>query len=86
MSNLSHVVRKFNRFELKYLVPIQAAEKFKEALKANLVPDDHGDSVAAITCPACTTTARISAFTGKRSTASSSAASCASAIMNRPGR
>ena len=45
MSNLSHIIRKFNRFELKYLVPIRDAESFKEALKANLVPDDHGDSV-----------------------------------------
>ena len=43
-SNLSHVIRRFNRFELKYLVPIRAAERFKEALRANLVPDDHGDS------------------------------------------
>jgi SPX domain protein involved in polyphosphate accumulation len=42
MSNLSQAIRKFNRFELKYLVPIRAAEKFKNALKAHLVPDDHG--------------------------------------------
>jgi len=40
---LSHAIRRFNRFELKYLVPIRAAERFKEALRANLVPDDHGD-------------------------------------------
>jgi SPX domain protein involved in polyphosphate accumulation len=45
MSNLSHIVRTFNRFELKYLVPIRAAERFKQALRANLMPDDHGDSV-----------------------------------------
>ena len=45
MSSLSHIIRKFNRFELKYLVPIQDAERFKQALKTNLVPDDHGDSV-----------------------------------------
>jgi SPX domain protein involved in polyphosphate accumulation len=44
MSNLSHTVRKLNRFELKYLVPIRAAEEFKQALRAHLVPDDHGDS------------------------------------------
>jgi SPX domain protein involved in polyphosphate accumulation len=43
MSNLSQTIRKFNRFELKYLVPIQTAEKFKNALKAHLVPDTHGD-------------------------------------------
>jgi len=44
MSSLSHIVRKLNRFELKYLVRIQEAESFKQALKADLVPDDHGDS------------------------------------------
>jgi len=45
MSNLSHAIRKFNRFELKYLVPLQAAEQFKQSLRAYLVPDDHGDSL-----------------------------------------
>jgi len=45
MSNLSHTIRKFNRFELKYLVPIKAAEEFKQSLCAYLVPDDRGDSV-----------------------------------------
>jgi hypothetical protein len=45
MSNLGHTIRTFNRFELKYLVPIRAAEKFKQALGAHLVPDDHGDSL-----------------------------------------
>lgn len=44
MSNLSHTIRKFNRFELKYIVPIKAAEKFKQALSAYLAPDEHGDS------------------------------------------
>lgn len=43
MPDLSHTIRKFNRFELKYLVSIQAAEKFKQALGAYLVPDEHGD-------------------------------------------
>ena len=43
-SNLSHIIRRFNRFELKYLVPIRDAERFKEALRRNLVPDNHGDS------------------------------------------
>ncbi|MFZ5916039.1 MAG: polyphosphate polymerase domain-containing protein [Chloroflexota bacterium] len=45
MSNLSHIIRKFDRFELKYLVPIEAAEAFKQSLRAYLVPDDHGDTV-----------------------------------------
>ena len=45
MSNLSHSIRKFDRFELKYVVPIKAAEQFKQSLRAYLVPDDHGDSL-----------------------------------------
>jgi len=65
MSNLSHVIRKFNRFELKYLVPIRDAERFKEALKANLAPTITATRWAAITCPASITTVQISAFTGK---------------------
>ncbi|MBN1431071.1 MAG: polyphosphate polymerase domain-containing protein [Anaerolineae bacterium] len=44
MLNLSHAIRKFNRFELKYLVPIKRAERFKHDLDAYLVPDEHGDS------------------------------------------
>lgn len=44
MSNLSQIIRKFDRFELKYLVPLEAAETFKQALRAYLVPDDYGDS------------------------------------------
>jgi SPX domain protein involved in polyphosphate accumulation len=45
MSNLSHTIRKFDRFELKYVVPIKAAEEFKRSLHAYLVPDDHGDTL-----------------------------------------
>jgi len=44
MTNLCHTIRKFDRFELKYIVPLQAAEQFKRSLRAYLVPDDHGDS------------------------------------------
>jgi len=43
MTNLSHTIRNFNRFELKYLVTIQEAEVFKKELAAYLIPDDHGD-------------------------------------------
>ena len=43
LSNISHTIRSFNRFELKYLVPTKAAEQFKQALRTFLVPDDHGD-------------------------------------------
>ena len=44
MSNLSHTIRKFNRFELKYIISLQQAEKFKTALRAYLLPDEHGNN------------------------------------------
>jgi SPX domain protein involved in polyphosphate accumulation len=44
MSNLSYIIRKFDRFELKYLVPLKTALDFKTALRAYLVPDNHGDA------------------------------------------
>jgi hypothetical protein len=43
MDNLSHAVRKFNRFELKYLLTLHEAERVKTALRAYLVPDEHGN-------------------------------------------
>jgi hypothetical protein len=43
MNNLSHTVRKFNRFELKYVLTLQQAERFKSALRAYLVPDEHSN-------------------------------------------
>ena len=42
-SGLSHAIRKFDRYELKYVVPSQVAESFRAALSPYLVPDDHGD-------------------------------------------
>jgi SPX domain protein involved in polyphosphate accumulation len=42
MSNLSHTIRRFNRFELKYMVTLKQAELFKIALRAYLLPDEHG--------------------------------------------
>lgn len=42
MTNLSHDIRRFNRFELKYLVTLRQAEQVKRALRAFLTPDDHG--------------------------------------------
>jgi hypothetical protein len=42
MNNLSHTIRKFNRFELKYLITLQQAERFKSGLRAYLMPDEHG--------------------------------------------
>jgi SPX domain protein involved in polyphosphate accumulation len=44
MNNLSHTMRKFNRFELKYILTLQQAERFKSALRAYLVPDEHGNN------------------------------------------
>lgn len=43
MSYLSHTVRRFNRFELKYLLTLQQAELFKTALTRFLVADEHGN-------------------------------------------
>ncbi len=44
MSNLSHTIRRFNRFELKYVLTLQQAERFRQSLRAYLVPDDNGDA------------------------------------------
>ncbi|MBI5029551.1 MAG: polyphosphate polymerase domain-containing protein [Chloroflexi bacterium] len=44
MSKLNHTLRKFDRFELKYLVSLKAANEFKKSLSAYLVPDNHGDT------------------------------------------
>lgn len=41
-NNLSHIIRSFNRFELKYLIPLKTAEAFRQALRTYLVPDQHG--------------------------------------------
>jgi hypothetical protein len=43
MAHISNAIRKFNRFELKYLITLQQAEKFKSALRAYLAPDGHGN-------------------------------------------
>lgn len=43
MNHLSHTIRKFNRFELKYLLTLRQAERFKSDLRAYLIPDDHGN-------------------------------------------
>jgi len=48
MPNLSHTIRRFNRFELKYLITLREAERFKDALRAYLLPDDHGDGSYAL--------------------------------------
>jgi SPX domain protein involved in polyphosphate accumulation len=42
-TKLNHTIRKFNRFELKYLITLQQAERFKAALRAYLRPDEHGN-------------------------------------------
>jgi hypothetical protein len=41
-NNNGSTIRKFNRFELKYLVSLQQAAQFKAALQAYVVPDEHG--------------------------------------------
>lgn len=44
MNDLSHTIRKFNRFELKYLLTLQQAKQFKAGLRNYLVPDEHGNN------------------------------------------
>ena len=43
MNPLSHNLRTFNRFELKYTLTLQQAEQFKSSLRAFLIPDEHGN-------------------------------------------
>jgi SPX domain protein involved in polyphosphate accumulation len=43
MDNLSHVIRRFNRFEMKYLLTLKQAEQIKSALGAYLIADDHSN-------------------------------------------
>lgn len=44
MNHLSHTIRTFNRFELKYLLTLPQAERFKAGLRRYLVPDEHGNN------------------------------------------
>jgi hypothetical protein len=37
-------VRRFNRFELKYMITLQQAERLRRVLRTYVVPDEHGDS------------------------------------------
>ena len=37
-------IRTFNRFELKYLITLQQAERFKAGMKPYVVPDEYGQS------------------------------------------
>jgi hypothetical protein len=42
MNNDGDTIRKFNRFELKYLISLQQAERFKTVLRRYMIPDEHG--------------------------------------------
>ena len=42
MNNPSQAIRRFNRFELKYLLTLKRAETLKRALSFYLVPDNNG--------------------------------------------
>ena len=44
MNNLNHTIRKFNRFELKYVITLKQAEAFKTCLRHYMVPDEHGNN------------------------------------------
>lgn len=44
MSDVSSIVRKFNRFELKYLLSLDAARSFRQEISAYLQADNHAGS------------------------------------------
>ncbi|MGD9316595.1 MAG: VTC domain-containing protein [Anaerolineae bacterium] len=44
MNKNGSTIRKFNRFELKYLINLQQVERFKADLQRYVVPDEHGQS------------------------------------------
>lgn len=46
MEHLSHAIRRFNRFELKYLLTLAQTERVRLALMDYLLPDDHGGRYA----------------------------------------
>lgn len=43
-TKLNHTIRTFNRFELKYLITLAQAERFKKALRPYLIQDEHGEN------------------------------------------
>lgn len=43
-NKLNHTIRTFNRFELKYLITLAQAERFKSALRPYMVQDEHGEN------------------------------------------
>ena len=43
MNDISSAIRRFNRFELKYLLPIEVVGPFRHELSAYLRPDSYGD-------------------------------------------
>lgn len=43
MSTLSHSIRNFNRFELKYLITLRQAENLRSSISDYLLPDEHGN-------------------------------------------
>lgn len=44
MANVGATIRKFNRFELKYIITLKQAEAFKKSLLPFLIPDRYGNS------------------------------------------
>ena len=40
--NNGSTIRTFNRFELKYLVSLQQAERFKTGMRPYVIPDEYG--------------------------------------------
>lgn len=44
MNNLSHIIRSFNRFELKYMLSLSQADALQKALRPYLLIDENGDA------------------------------------------
>jgi hypothetical protein len=42
MNNFNEQIRKFNRFELKYMLTLRQAQEIKSTLSNYMIPDDHG--------------------------------------------
>lgn len=43
-NKLNHTIRSFNRFELKYLITLGQAERFKDDLRSYMIQDEHGEN------------------------------------------
>lgn len=54
MNDIGSAIRRFNRFELKYILPFEAAGSFRHELGAYLKPDSYGDGDGSYTVSSLT--------------------------------